>query len=327
MTTTTAERPVLERALSAIEGRDGIADAIQELKRRRASLRRPGANQLVGDLFNEIRDAALAGEPLPDGLGARILADEQDIVARDREMVLLENVVHDLEHEFEQMVRTHNDQAIAFLNAEHDELLAEVRALDGVLGSVASVEAAVKDPAHAAAWSQLGACRRRYDELRAAQLHLLRKASGDDGGNVKGFGIRVDAFGWASNARDLNPSTQAALELAAEKQRSVPVDETEARALQKPPPWPRDPIAHLRWLATSDQVEPRLLNLRALNQVHDDLHATLLDLCAPSEKLQQARKRSERARRRATQERLDAQAFRRQEDEARGSLGRGSLVW
>jgi hypothetical protein len=249
---------VLRRSLSAIPDYDLLSDAIEAVESHVATLPIPQTDPAAA-IAAEVRDAVVAGKPVPDNIGARIVAADDAARARRAEARLIgvragprgHGIVGRLMAERDQLVRSHADDALGFLADQLTDVLDAVREADQALGGIRTVEQALAATAEqGAAWRVLAEQVRRYGELRSAQTEIL-VAAGHERPRVR---PDVEDGGLIRDVHTVDPRWQS--RIAGEEQ--VPDAVLAARsAWPSPRPtrgaghWPTsDKPGYLRWLAT-----------------------------------------------------------------------------
>lgn len=262
-TTTTPEDGLTQRVYAAIPDYDRYGLAIERLEK----LSKTPPPKVAGRdaILDEVRQSVLAGEPIPDDLGQRLLDADR---AGDAHRAAIEalgwkrartgtGLLGELINERAELVRTHLDTAFSVLRDELDEIITAVADIDRALGRVRSAEDVVRAPQHLDAWHALSTLVDRYHELRVAQADFYMNHSGTyapsdlmvNAGCVKNI-LALDA-GWLNRTRS-DPSRMRA-GISAVWPSPVHRDE-----MSSPWCWPtNDRPAYLRWLATSD-AEPWL---------------------------------------------------------------------
>lgn len=224
--------PILERALQAIPLHAQLGTAIDSLRDHLDALtfaELPTVDAILADLRSDL----LAGEPVPADIVDRLIDTERSQLERDRALAHLRHFSGSLRDARTKWLLSHADATPAFavLRGELADLITETVDVDQVLGPVTTLDAALADPATAAAWSRLAMLVQRYDALRAAQVKLTGGALGNSGPAGRTLVCRhglVDLSGDESDGP------------------SWPDPRTDTW-------WPTgDRHAYLRWLATSD---------------------------------------------------------------------------
>jgi len=259
-TTKADDRPLLARAEAAI---DGLAEAQEALRRVRehtaAPDRGPPASVLApGVLLSRVADAIVGGAEVPGDLALQLLAAENAERERAAGRDALRAIKVDLEQRLQSARAAGTDRALGVVRDELEDVLARTREVDGALGAVRTPEAAMAAGSEAIeAWQRLLALVDRYDQVRAAQLHLIRSELGGGGAVTDGAFARGGIF---ANMYDLNPELQA----RATHRRPADLGFTDSFMV---PPWPAPDVepgdhlgpwpttdrpAFLRWVATSE---------------------------------------------------------------------------
>ena len=124
--------------------------------------------------------ALVAGEPLPEDLGRRLHEESLTGQYHARELNELQNLVTDLGTELSAARAAGADTALAVLDTEMHQVLAEVRALEPALRNVASADDAVHVGGEAVtAWQALTHLTGRYQQCRGMQINVTADALGD----------------------------------------------------------------------------------------------------------------------------------------------------
>lgn len=167
----TAENPELEAAWQIGPHLENIRAARAHVSEYRQGREEPAG---VGAVSSAVVEALLAGEPVPKDLPERIRAAIEAEEIYQRETAVLLNVVRSVEHS-EDRVRAR--AAHAGLGRLHDrvvEIVEGAAATAGVLGDVASADAALEAGAEATeAWRELTQLAGQYRQVRDAQRVLV----------------------------------------------------------------------------------------------------------------------------------------------------------
>jgi len=194
-------RPLLEKARSAMRGlhavETGLADVTTRLRQARATVRPEEA------VLDVALDAVLAGDPVPDDVGAQVLK-----IRRSNEMAFASaGILGPLERGLrERLLAVHReraDDALQVLAVELRTLLAEAAPVLGQLDGVNDADDAIAAD-RVQPWRQAVAMAARYAELRQAQRilvsaavtpqsHTSDRVSGEARALVDDFGHVVDA--------------------------------------------------------------------------------------------------------------------------------------
>lgn len=165
---------LLDTARAAIPGQAAIERALAAVKEREESFVIRGE----ADLHAETLAAMLAGEPVPDDLGARIAAVRQANQADALERAALQQTRTALHERRRQANVDGADHALGVLAETLSRLLTDARPPIKVLGSIATAEEAIAAGSEAvAAWSTAHALGDRYAELRNAQAIIVSAAT------------------------------------------------------------------------------------------------------------------------------------------------------
>jgi len=200
-TTTTDTRPLLELARAAMPelaevetGLTGIDAALNRIDRDGQPEWEPVDTALAD---------VLAGLPVPDDLGSRVLAVRKENEATGVHVLALTRLKERLHvHQRETQVR-HVDRALHVVATELDAVLTAARPVLGELGSVATADAAIK-AGRADEWRQAGDLGARYTQLRAAQLRLTEDALNPDNRVDRDVALLVTDHGYVRNADQLD---------------------------------------------------------------------------------------------------------------------------
>jgi hypothetical protein len=250
---------VLARAYAAIPNFTELSAAIDRLRDHATILASPTV-PTADQVADEVRAVVVAGQPIPDNIGARVVAAEDDQRHRQAEAALIgfqagsqrTGVVGRLAHERDALIRQHADDVLKFLSAELDQIIDQVADADRALGGVRTAEQAVRAGAEqSATWSQLSDLVTDYDALRAAQQQVLVLA----GGEVARVCADLEAGGYVKNSITIDPYWTCRI---AGELETTPDAEIVARS-----PWPSprltrgsahwpttDKPSYIRWLAT-----------------------------------------------------------------------------
>jgi hypothetical protein len=256
---------ILARALDSIDGYRQLSDAIDAAESHVRELPPPPADP-AAEIAAEVREAVVAGKPVPADLGRRILDAEDAARARQAEARLIgvraggrgHGLIGRLMVERDALVRAGADDALGFLADELSHLLGQVVEADRVLGSIRSADQALTADAEVgAAWRVLTEAVDAYDAIRAAQAEAL-VAGGFERGRVR---PDVEDAGIHRDADTVDPRWRARIE----GEEPTPNDAVLAARSPWPSPrptrgagwWPTDDRPNfLRWLAVSDDVRP-----------------------------------------------------------------------
>lgn len=164
---------LLDTARAAIPGQAALERALTAVKEREESfVIRPEA-----DLHDEALAAVLAGDPVPDDLGARIAAVREANVAVALERTALQQIRGSLHDRRRRAHVDGADHALGFLADTLDQLLTDARPAFEVLGSITSAEEVIDTGSEAVtAWSTAGTLADQYVELRTAQAVVVSAA-------------------------------------------------------------------------------------------------------------------------------------------------------
>jgi len=200
-TTATDTRPLLELARAAMPGRVEIEAALSGIDAALNQIDRDGRPEW--DAVDAVLPDVLAGLPVPDDLGSRVLAVRKENEATGVHVLALTRLKERLHvHQRETQVR-HVDRALHVVATELDAVLTAARPVLGELGSVATADAAIK-AGRADEWRQAGDLGARYTQLRAAQLRLTEDALNPDNRVDRDVALLVTDHGYVRNADRLD---------------------------------------------------------------------------------------------------------------------------
>jgi hypothetical protein len=256
---TTAPTSLLAQALDAVPGHRRLSDAIQAAEQHAATLPPPPADP-AAEIANEVRAELLAGRPIPDSIGAQLVAAENEQRQRQAAATLLgvrfggrgSGIIGQLVAERDQLVRSHADDALAHLAGELTAVLDRVTEADRILGPVRTVEQALAADAEVgSAWRVLSEAVAAYDAIRVAQAEVL-VAGGVERGRVR---PTLEDAGIHRDADTVDPRWQSRIE------GEEPTPNDAVLAARSPWPaalatrgagwWPTtDRASYLRWLGS-----------------------------------------------------------------------------
>jgi hypothetical protein len=270
---------VSARAYAAIPGYNRLSDALDRLRDHATTLA-VSTVQTADEIRAEVHEQLVSGQPVPDGIGARLAAAELDQQHRQTEARFLGwqagsqrvGIYGQIQSEREQLVRQHADQALKVLADELDDIITVVIAADPVLGGVTTAEAALRaGDQQAAAWRSLSDAVTRYDAVRTAQHQVLISA----GHEVARCRPDCEDAGFIRNPIAFDPRWQARIE----GEEQALSDAVIVARSPWPAPRPTRGSAHwptnnrhgyLRWLAAGP-AEPWLPTRSALRRALDRL--------------------------------------------------------
>ena len=256
---------ILDEAYHAIRGYRELTAAIEVVTARSAALRVAAGPDVAG----EAKASVLAGDGVPDDLGARLLDAERvlrgrvleaDFLGRRVSRDVATGLLGELLYERDERVRVHADDGLAVLRAELADVLAAAADADATLGGAGDADAAVAAGAkQAAAWGDLSVLVGRYDALRTAQHRLVAAALSQD---TPAVWATINDAGLLANLIALAPEWIARVE-GVEPAPAAPPWPAPAQT-RGAGHWPTtDRRAYLRWL-TSGLGEPWLPTIAEL---------------------------------------------------------------
>jgi hypothetical protein len=280
---------ILAEALNAIPGHAELTDAIANVEAHTRTL----ATAAVPDaaaITNEVYAAVVTGEQVPDDLGARLVAAEEDQRRRQAAARMLgvragtarHGLIGRLLNERDELVRRHTDDALAVVRDALADVIDATIEADHALGPVSSAEQALAAGTEAgAAWRDLAEQVRRYDELRSAQTEILVSARHERARvrpDLEDAGIHRDAHlidpRWQARVAGEEPVPDDAV-LAARAPWPSPLPTRGAG------PWPtNDKPSFLRWIAVTDAVRPWVPTRSQLASQLAALEAAVTDAAA-----------------------------------------------
>lgn len=173
---TTTPTSIRDRAFAAIPGYHEAHEILAAAKRHRAVDDLPPTfDEAQTELVEGIRHSLAAGEPVPVDVAMPLVDVERTrraLKLRDEAFVnVIESAKHDLANP-----STHSiDAAFAVLSGELEQLVSDATEMIGQLEGRHTPAAAISDSQTVRqAWEQLTTAADTYDEIRAAQLELLR---------------------------------------------------------------------------------------------------------------------------------------------------------
>lgn len=172
--TTHDARPILERARASMPGLAEIEAALSGIEAALSRIDRDGRPEWTP--VDAVLPDALAGRPIPDDLGERVLAVRKANEATGARVQALTRLREHLQVHRRDVQVKQVDPALNVLATELHQLLASARP---VLGDVDSADAAIK-AGRVDEWREACDLGARYTELRAAQLRLAEDALNPD---------------------------------------------------------------------------------------------------------------------------------------------------
>jgi hypothetical protein len=195
--TTHDARPILERARASMPGLAEIEAALSGIEAALSRIDRDGRPEWTP--VDAVLPDALAGRPIPDDLGERVLAVRKANEATGVHVQALTRLRERLHvHQRDTQVR-HADPALGVLSTELHQLLTQARPVLAELGDVDSADAAIK-AGRVDEWRQAGDLGARYTQLRAAQLELAEDALNPDNRADRDVALLVTDHGHVRDA-------------------------------------------------------------------------------------------------------------------------------
>ena len=278
--TKTAQRPLLELAREAMPALTATQTALDTVRAAQTTARQQARS--ADDLPAQVLDAVLAGKPVPDDIGQRVVdlrRDNESVIAA---LEVLRQVEDGLYEHRRSSIAQQVDLGLAVLADHLADLLAQARPAVEALVGITEAEDAIT-AGRVEQWTTLRRLSSRYAELRTAQAVLVSEGLfPPDDARRQRFGVvssdarrLVDSFGTVRNFAAIFPeglpqSTRSAggSEPAIRNGRIVTSRVEDTRAA--PPPWlTGDPAAALRYL-TGPDAQPWCPTIAESTAARDD---------------------------------------------------------
>ena len=201
MTTLATPRPLLELARAAMPELAEVGTGLSGIEAALARLDRDGQPEwaAVDDAVADV----LAGLPIPDDLGSRVLTVRKANEATGVHVQALTRLRERLHVHQRHIQVKYADRALHVVSSELDAVLTAARPVLGELGSVATADAAIK-AGRADEWRTVGDLGARYVELRAVQLQLTEGALNPDNRVDRDVDLLVTDHGYVRDADQLD---------------------------------------------------------------------------------------------------------------------------
>jgi len=201
MTTIASLAPLLERARSAMPGHAVTEAALSEIQAALSQLDRDGQPEwaAVDDAMADV----LAGLPVPDDLGSRVLATRGANEATGVAVQALTRLNERLHVHRRQVEVKHVDAALRVVSGELDAVLTMARPVLARLGNIDSADAAIAGGL-VDDWRAAGDLGSQYAQVRTVQLRLTEGALNPDDRVDRDVALLVLDHGWVRDADQLD---------------------------------------------------------------------------------------------------------------------------
>jgi len=197
----TDTRPLLELARAAMPELAEIETGLSGIETALSRIDRDGRNEW--DPVDAVLPDALAGHPIPDDLGERVLAVRKANEATGVHVEALTRLRERLRVHQRQIQVRYADAALTVVSTELDAVLTTARPVLARLGSINSGDAAIK-AGRVDEWRAAGDLGARYTEVRAVQLRITEGALNPGNLADRDVALLVTDHGFVRNADQLD---------------------------------------------------------------------------------------------------------------------------
>ena len=201
MTTTASPAPLMERARAAMPGLAEIETGLSGIEAALSRIDRD--DQPEWDAVDTVLADVLAGLPVPDDLGSRVLTVRKANEATGVAVQALTRLRERLHVHQRQIEVKHVDAALKVVSAELDAVLTMARPVVAQLGSINSGDAAITSGL-VDEWRAARDIGGRYTEVRAVQLRITEDAMNPDNLADRDVALLVLDHGWVRDADQLD---------------------------------------------------------------------------------------------------------------------------
>ena len=201
MTTTASPAPLMERARAAMPGLAEIETGLSGIEAALSRIDRD--DQPEWDAVDTVLADVLAGLPVPDDLGSRVLTVRKANEATGVAVQALTRLRERLHVHQRQIEVKHVDAALKVVSAELDAVLTMARPVVAQLGSINSGDAAITSGL-VDEWRAARDIGGRYTEVRAIQLRITEDAMNPDNLADRDVALLVLDHGWVRDADQLD---------------------------------------------------------------------------------------------------------------------------